>query len=60
VAYFENNISNAKEKLISYGFGFGVLTKSGLLKFNFANGKNENQRFRFSNSKIHLSLVASF
>lgn len=59
-AYFENKITNQKEKLFGYGFGFGILTKSGLLKFNYANGKNQNQKFKFSNSKIHISLIASF
>ncbi len=60
VAYFENKISNIKEKLFGFGFGFGILTNSGLLKFNYANGKNENQKFKLSNSKIHISLVANF
>ncbi|TBN01365.1 hypothetical protein EYD45_13245 [Hyunsoonleella flava] len=60
VAYFENKSSNLKEKLFGFGFGFGVLTNSGLLKFNYANGKNENQKFKLSNSKIHISLVANF
>lgn len=58
--YFENKILKSKEKLFSYGFGFGVLTKAGLLKFNYANGKNENTPFKLSNSKIHLSLTANF
>ena len=39
---------------------FGLITKAGLLKFNFANGKNENQTFKFSNSQVHLSLTAFF
>ncbi|WP_445738736.1 POTRA domain-containing protein [Mariniflexile sp.] len=60
VAYFENKISNIKEKLYGFGFGFGILTKSGLLKFNYANGKTENTQFKLSNSKIHLSLTANF
>ena len=59
-AYFENKISNSKEKLFGYGFGFGILTKAGLLKFNYANGKNENTQFKLSNSKIHISLTANF
>lgn len=58
--YFENKIISTKEKLFGYGFGFGILTKSGLLRFNYANGKNENTKFKLSNSKIHLSLVANF
>ncbi|GGD29974.1 POTRA domain-containing protein [Hyunsoonleella pacifica] len=59
-AYFENKTSNLKEKLFGFGFGFGILTNSGLLKFNYANGKTENQTFKLSNSKIHISLVAQF
>ena len=59
-AYFENKVSNNKEKLFGYGFGFGILTKTGLFKFNYANGKTENTQFKLSNSKIHLSLTANF
>jgi hypothetical protein len=58
--YFENKITNTKEKLLGFGFGFGILTKAGLLKFNYANGKIENTSFKLSNSKIHLSLTANF
>ncbi|PKQ45439.1 POTRA domain-containing protein [Confluentibacter flavum] len=60
VAYFENKITNTIEKLFGYGFGFGILTNSGLLKLNYANGKSENQKFKLSNSKIHISLTANF
>ena len=56
----ENKITNQKENLYGFGLGFGIVTKAGLLKFNFANGKTENQKFKFSNSKIHLSLIAIF
>ncbi|RLJ61953.1 outer membrane protein assembly factor BamA [Lacinutrix venerupis] len=57
---YENKISNTKENLYGFGLGFGLLTRAGLLKFNFANGKSENQNFVFSNSKIHISLVSFF
>ncbi|MDU8885903.1 POTRA domain-containing protein [Yeosuana sp. MJ-SS3] len=59
-AYFENEIALQKEKLYSFGLGFGIINKAGLLKFNYANGKIENQKFKFSNSKIHISLIADF
>lgn len=59
-AYFENKLNNTKEKLFGYGLGFGILTKSGLLKLNYANGKTENQNFKLSNSKIHISLKTRF
>ena len=60
VGYLENKLTSQKEKLYGFGFGFGLLTKTGLLKLNYANGKNENQKFKFSNSKIHISLIADF
>ncbi|PNQ75376.1 hypothetical protein C1T31_04390 [Hanstruepera neustonica] len=60
IAYLENDVIKQKEKLYSFGIGFGLLTKAGLLRFNYANGKNENQNFKFSNSQIHLSLTAIF
>ena len=59
-ANFENRIIETKENLYGFGVGFGILTKAGLLRFNFANGKTEEQSFKFSNSKIHLSLVSIF
>lgn len=59
-SYFENKLINQKEKLYGFGLGFGILTKAGLLKFNYANGKSENQKFKLSNSQIHLSLSAVF
>ncbi len=60
IAYLENDLVNQKEKLYGFGIGFGLLTKAGLLRLNYANGKNENQSFKFSNSQIHLSLTAIF
>ena len=58
-AYFKTP-TLSDQKLYGFGFGFGLLTESGLLKFNLANGKVENQNFRFSDSKIQLSLTATF
>ena len=59
-SFLRNSLLKQKENLYSFGLGFGILTKAGLLKFNYANGKTENQTFKFSNSKIHLSLTAIF
>ena len=58
-AYFETP-TQYNQKLYGFGFGFGLLTDAGLLKFNLANGKTEEQNFKFSDSKIHLSLTATF
>lgn len=60
VATFKNNLIKQEENLYGFGFGFGVLTKGGLLRFIYANGKQKNEVFNFSNSKIHLSLKTDF
>ncbi len=58
--YFEDKNNNLNDNLTSFGFGIGLNTKSGLFKINFANGKTSEQTFKFSNTKVHLSLVAFF
>ena len=60
LASFKNDNLNQKENLYGFGFGFGILTNAGLLRFIYANGKTEQTPFNFSNSKIHLSLKAVF
>lgn len=60
VAYFEDDISNIQDNLFGFGFGFGLVTKAGLLRFNYANGRRDNQNFRLSDSKVHLSLNTRF
>lgn len=59
-AYFENQVSGQKGKLFGFGFGFGLLTKAGLFRFNYTSAKTENQKFRLSDSKIHISLTTRF
>ena len=60
IAYFENQNIALREKLYSFGFGIGLQTKQGILKFSIANGNNENQYFNFSNTKIHVSITSKF
>ena len=60
LGYYENKNAALKENLYSFGFGLGLITNSGLLKVVFANGKNQSQSFKFSNTKVHLSLTATF
>lgn len=60
IGYFENKNLLVKQKLYGFGFGFGLKTNSGLLRFNYSGGKIENQIFKLSDSKIHLSLSTTF
>ncbi|WP_299209042.1 BamA/TamA family outer membrane protein [uncultured Dokdonia sp.] len=60
LAYFENEITNQKEKLVSFGLGAGLRTKAGIFNINLANGKTENQTFRFANTKLHFQLAIRF
>ena len=59
-AYFENHIADTKEKLFGFGFGLGLLTNAGLFRLNYSSGKSENRQFRLSDSKVHVSLTATF
>ncbi|WP_299125519.1 POTRA domain-containing protein [uncultured Winogradskyella sp.] len=59
-AYFENQLTNSKEKLFGFGFGLGLLTNAGLFRLNYSSGKTENRQFKLSDSKVHVSLTATF
>ena len=54
------NINNEYNQIYGFGFGFGLLTKSGILRMTYANGKTRNSTFDFSNSKLHLSFTNIF
>ncbi|HET8886498.1 MAG TPA: POTRA domain-containing protein [Salinimicrobium sp.] len=60
LAYFKSPSFNHNMNLYSFGIGFALSTKSGLLKANIANGRTEGESFQFSKSKIHLSLSVHF
>lgn len=60
IAYFENANTEVKSSIYSFGLGFGLQTNAGLLKLNIANGTLEKQDFKFSNTKIHISINAKF
>ncbi|MDY8134428.1 POTRA domain-containing protein [Aquimarina sp. 2201CG5-10] len=59
-AYFEDESNNLSDNLTSFGFGLGLNTATGLFRIIFANGKTSDQNFRFSNTKVHISLNARF
>lgn len=59
-AYFENKLTDTKEKLFGFGFGLGLLTNAGLFRLNYSSGKTDNRPFKFSDSKVHVSLTATF
>ncbi len=59
-SYFEDDSANLSDNLTSFGFGIGLYTQTGLFRIIFANGKDSAQNFRFSNTKVHLSLSAKF
>jgi hypothetical protein len=60
IGYLENQAANSNNNLYSFGFGSGFYTNTGLLKLSLANGKVQGQDFRFSDIKIHLSLISTF
>lgn len=59
-AYLENDITQTTDNLISFGFGFGLQTRAGILNLNYAVGKAKSSEFSLSESKVHISLKAVF
>ncbi|WP_298543153.1 ShlB/FhaC/HecB family hemolysin secretion/activation protein [uncultured Aquimarina sp.] len=59
-SYFEDESSKISDNLTSFGFGLGLNTQTGLFRIIFANGKNSDSNFKFSNTKVHISLNATF
>jgi hypothetical protein len=60
LAYFENQTLSLTEELYSFGVGLGLQTEAGVFKLNIANGVSTAQNFKFSNTKIHVSLSSRF
>lgn len=58
--YFQDETSNTKDNLLSLGFGFGLLTKTGLFNIIYANGSTKDQTIKLSNSIVHLSFKTNF
>ncbi len=60
LGYFENQLTEQRLSLFSFGLGAGIRTKAGVLKIIIANGKNEKQNFDFNNTKLHFQLGVRF
>jgi hypothetical protein len=58
--YFRDESSANSGGLLGLGFGFGLLTKNGLLNLVYANGSTDEQSIRLSNSIVHISFKATF
>ena len=59
-AYFQDKTTNLKGNLLGLGFGFGILTKNGLLNLVYANGSTKDQAIKLSSSIVQISLKATF
>lgn len=58
--YFQDETSDARGNLLGLGFGFGLLTKTGLFNLVYANGSTGNQQIKLANSIVHLSFRTNF
>ncbi|MEW5676378.1 hypothetical protein ABGT15_08700 [Flavobacterium enshiense] len=58
--YFQDKTSDLKGNLLGFGFGFGLLTKNGLLNLIYANGSTDEQTIKLSNSIVHISFKTNF
>lgn len=58
--YYQDKTSDINDRLLGIGFGFGLLTKNGLLNLVYANGSTKEQTIKLSNSIIHISFKSTF
>ncbi|WP_244503427.1 BamA/TamA family outer membrane protein [Flavobacterium caeni] len=58
--YFRDDSSDNGGSLLGLGFGFGLLTKTGLFNIVYANGSTNDQAIKLSNSIVHISFKTSF
>lgn len=58
--YFKDKTTENSGSLLGLGFGFGLLTKNGLLNLVYANGSTKDQSIKLSNSIVHISFKAIF
>lgn len=58
--YYQDESSNVRENLLGLGFGFGLLTKTGLFNIIYANGSTGDQAIKLSNSIVHISFRTNF
>ncbi len=58
--YTQDKIAQSNNNLLGLGLGFGLLSKNGLFNFVYANGNNNNQTIKATNSIIHISFKAVF
>ncbi|MEE3146975.1 MAG: BamA/TamA family outer membrane protein, partial [Bacteroidota bacterium] len=60
LAYNKGHINNSENYLYSIGLGTSIVTQSGTLKLNFANGTTLGNTPKFSNTILHLTLLTQF
>ena len=58
--YTQDKTAQSNNNLLGLGLGFGLLSKNGLFNFVYANGNNNNQTNKATNSIIHISFKAVF
>ena len=58
--YTQDKTAQSNNNLLGLGLGFGLLSKNGLFNFVYANGNNNNQKIKATNSIIHISFKAVF
>lgn len=58
--HYQDDSSKSKGNLLGFGLGMGLRTKNGFLKLAFANGSNEGQNIKFTNTIATISYNIEF
>lgn len=53
-------IENDFQFLVGFGIGASIETKAGIINFDYAMGKQENEGLQLSNAKVHIGYVNNF
>lgn len=58
--YFQDKANQKSGNLYGFGFGLGLINKSGIFNLVYANGSSSGQAFKLSNSIVQVSLKTTF
>lgn len=58
--FYEDSATSTSNKLLGLGFGFGILSKNGLLNLIYANGSTSEQAIKLANSVVQIKFTTRF
>ncbi|MFD0860789.1 BamA/TamA family outer membrane protein [Sungkyunkwania multivorans] len=60
VGYLQDDLLKTKNNLLGFGLGLGINSNAGLFRLNYALGKSNDSRLKFTDAKVHISFSSIF